>query len=121
MTVIEEWEIKEIARVCHEVNRAYCTAIGDTSQPEWEDAPQWQQDSAVSGVKAKIANPDSTPEDSHNGWLAHKQADGWVYGAIKDPNKKEHPCMVSYDQLPVEQRVKDYLFISVVRALSKFI
>lgn len=118
---IEEWEIREIARVCHEVNRAYCTAIGDTSQPTWEDAPQWQKDSAISGVKVKIANPDSTPEDSHKGWLAHKQADGWTYGLFKDPDKKEHPCMVPYDQLPEEQQVKDYLFISVVRALTKYV
>ena len=29
---------QEIARVCHEVNRAYCQAIGDNSQPTWEDA-----------------------------------------------------------------------------------
>jgi len=29
--------------------------------------------------------------------------------------------LVPYDQLPQEQRVKDYLFISVVRALTKYV
>jgi hypothetical protein len=32
-------EIEEIAKVAHEVNRAYCQALGDFSQPKWEDAP----------------------------------------------------------------------------------
>ena len=41
---------EQIARVCHEVNRAYCRAIGDESQPAWEDAPDWQQRSAVLGT-----------------------------------------------------------------------
>lgn len=43
---------EQIARVVHEVNRAYCEALGDTSQPKWEDAPQWQRDSAMLGVTA---------------------------------------------------------------------
>ncbi len=42
---------EQIARVAHEVNRAYCQALGDNSQPAWEDAPQWQRDSAMLGVK----------------------------------------------------------------------
>lgn len=114
MLPIEEW----IARACHEVNRAYCAAIGDNSQPAWDDAPQWQKDSAIAGVKAVIANPGGKPEDSHANWLAHKLADGWTYGPVKDPATKQHPCMVAYDQLPAEQRVKDHLFIAVVRTLN---
>ena len=27
--------LNDIARVCHEVNRAYCQALGDNSQVEW--------------------------------------------------------------------------------------
>jgi hypothetical protein len=114
MIPLEEY----IAECCHEINRAYCAAIGDTTQLAWHDAPQWQKDSAVDGVKAVIANPNGKPEDSHSNWLAHKLADGWTYGPVKDPNKKEHPCMVPYEELPAEQRVKDYLFIATVRMLN---
>lgn len=110
--------VEQIARVCHEVNRAYCTAIGDNSQPAWEDAEDWQKQSAILGVKGTLAHPGGTPQDSHELWLAHKEAEGWTYGPRKDPAKKEHPCMVPYDQLPTEQRVKDHLFIAVVRALN---
>lgn len=109
---------RDIARVCHEVNRAYCAAIGDNSQPKWEDALEWQRKSAIAGVVFTLDNPEAPPSASHESWLAEKQRDGWKYGAVKDPEKKEHPCFVPYEQLPQEQRVKDYLLQAVVKALS---
>lgn len=110
----------QIAKVCHEANRAYCESIGDTSQLKWEDAPEWQRESAIKGVEFAIANPDAPPSASHESWLAEKQATGWKYGPVKDPDKKEHPCFVSYDELPAEQRAKDHLFQAVVQALKDF-
>lgn len=109
---------EEIARVCHEVNRAYCEAIGDMSQPPWATAPEWQKVSAIKGVEFTCSNPAAGPADSHNSWLAEKERDGWSYGPVKDPDKKEHPCYVPYEHLPVSQRVKDHLFQAVVRALA---
>ncbi|WP_144558518.1 RyR domain-containing protein [Shouchella miscanthi] len=105
--------IEQIAKTAHEVNRAYCQATGDQSQPKWEEAPQWQKDSAINGVCFHLEN-DVTPEQSHENWMKDKQENGWKYGAIKDPEKKEHPCFVAYSELPKEQRVKDYLFKAVV-------
>lgn len=110
--------VTEIARVCHEVNRAYCQAMGDQSQGHWEHAPDWQRESAINGVLYHLKHPDSTPADSHNSWLAEKEAAGWKYGPTKDAEKKEHPCFVPYDQLPREQQAKDYLFLAVVRSMS---
>lgn len=109
--------IEQIARVAHEVNRAYCLALGDTSQAPWEDAPQWQKDSAINGVKFHLDNPSAGADHSHNAWWAEKEAAGWKYGPVKDAEKKEHPCCVPYDQLPVEQRAKDYLFRGLVHAI----
>lgn len=108
----------DIAKVCHEVNRAYCASLGDHSQPAWDDAPDWQRKSAIAGVEYTRANPQAKPSDSHGSWLAEKQADGWKYGPVKDSDKKEHPCFVPYDDLPPEQKAKDYLFQAVVRALA---
>lgn len=108
----------EIARVCHEVNRAYCQSLGDHSQPAWEDAPEWQKESALTGVNLHIDNPNAGVEDSHQSWFAQKVADGWTYGPVKDAEKKEHPCMVPYDQLPQYQQAKDYIFRAVVHALA---
>jgi hypothetical protein len=109
---------EDIARVCHEVNRGYCAALGDTSQVPWEEAPDWQRQSAIKGVEFNLANPDAPPSHSHDSWLAEKRATGWKYGPVKDAEKKEHPCFVPYEELPAEQKAKDYLFKATVRALS---
>ncbi|MCF8566895.1 hypothetical protein LLE49_19435 [Alicyclobacillus tolerans] len=101
-----------IAALCHEVNRAYCQSIGDNSQPSWNDAPEWQKQSAIAGVKFHMEN-ETTPEQSHESWMKQKIDDGWVYGEVKDPELKTHPCMVPYNQLPQEQRSKDYLFKAI--------
>lgn len=107
-----------IAIVAHEVNRAYCEALGDLSQKPWNEAPEWQRTSAIKGVAFHRANPDASPSLSHENWWAEKKQDGWVYGPVKDAAAKTHPCCVPYDQLPVEQRAKDYLFKGVVHALN---
>lgn len=108
---------EQIARVAHEVNRAYCEALGDMSQPVWNDAPDWQKASALVGVDLHLSG-DHGPEASHESWMAQKLKDGWKYGAIKNPDTKEHPCLVPFDQLPKEQQAKDFLFRGVVHALS---
>lgn len=105
-----------IAQLAHAINAAYCLSLGDASQPVWEDAPEWQQQSALLGVDMHLANPDATPEQSHESWLAQKVADGWVYGEVKDEAAKTHPCCLPYAELPTEQKAKDYLFRAVVHA-----
>ena len=42
--------VTAIARVCHEANWAYCESQGDHSQAPWDEAPEWQRQSAVNGV-----------------------------------------------------------------------
>lgn len=111
----DQTKIEAAARAAHEVNRAYCLALGDTSQPSWETAPDWQRSSAINGVIGVIAG--NGPEQSHESWLEEKRATGWVYGPVKDPDKKEHPCFVPYADLPPEQKQKDALYVTTVRAM----
>ena len=105
-----------IARVAHEANRAYCEALGDKSQPTWDDAPDWQRKSAINGVRFHRDNPGAGPEASHDNWMMEKVADGWVYGPVKDLERKEHPCMVPFSKLPQPQQRKDILFRNIVHA-----
>lgn len=106
-----------VAIVCHEANRAYCKTLGDHSQPEWKNAPEWQKSSAMKGVIFHAENPNAGPEASHESWMSQKEREGWIYGEVKDPDKKEHPCMVPFEKLPPEQQAKDFIFRNIVHAM----
>ena len=112
---------RDVAQIAHEANKGLCEAHGDNSQPNWYSAPAWQIESAFDGVRFHLANPNAGPEASHIAWVKTKAAEGWVYGPIKDPGKKMHPCMVPFDELPKEQQAKDHLFRAIVHALEPFI
>lgn len=107
-------KVLRIAKLCHEANRVFCQSINDYSQPLWTDAPDWQKDSAYDGVEHLIKNPKFTAQQMHENWIRHKCADGWIYGDKKSEKYKTHPCLVRYELLSEEQRVKDHIFRSVV-------
>lgn len=109
----------QIARIAHEANRALCVSVGDNTQPPWEWAPKWQKESAIKGVLMHLKYPGTTPEQTHEAWMQEKKEAGWSYGSMKNPDKKEHPCMVPFDQLPLEQKIKDVLFAGVVATLAE--
>lgn len=110
--------MEEIACVCHEVNRAYCIALGDHSQPSWDQAPAWQRESAIRGVECRVG-ASLSPEQSHNSWMTDKVADGWIHGPVKDIVAKTHPCILPYHLLPVSQQAKDHIFGAIVSALGE--
>ncbi|MFW9872159.1 MAG: RyR domain-containing protein [Candidatus Thorarchaeota archaeon] len=112
-------EIEKIAKLCHQVNRAYCKSIGDESHRNWDVCDEWQKESAINGVKYHLENNTTTPEDSHINWLKQKQEEGWKYGEVKDVEKKEHPCFVPYEKLPTEQKSKDYIFKAICDFFKK--
>ena len=110
--------IPTIAAMCHQANKLWCEINGDFSQKDWGEAEQWQRDSAINGVKFRLENPEAGPDAMHNNWSAEKVAQGWVYGDVKDTEKKTHPCLVPFDQLPLFQQKKDKLFSAIVDALK---
>ena len=108
-------QIEAAAKAVHDANRVFCVAIGDNSQVPWEWAEAWQKESAINGIKGVI-NGDG-PVESHTTWCNQKYADGWCYGAVKDPLAKTHPCLVAYNDLPVEQQEKDHVYVAVAKAV----
>lgn len=113
--------IENIAQVAHEINKAYCESIGDFSQPMWQEAPEWQRSSAINGVKFHIETPNASPSAAHEKWFAEREADGWKYGPVKDEAKKENPAFLPYDELPKEQKPKDFLFKQIVHSLKNYL
>lgn len=140
MTDKEKTEI--LAAACHSAWYAYTViGLGEDGEP-WDKAPDWQKDSIRDGVrfwegqlkgfKATAGSFDTEqdyeaavvewarrhlPERSHENWMLHKRNHGWVYGAEKDVEKKTHPCMVPYSDLPEEQRAKDVVVVEAFLAV----
>jgi hypothetical protein len=61
-------KIEQIARMCHQTNKAWCELNGDNSK-DWDEAQQWQRDSAIKGVEFKLDNPDAGHDNTMLGWL----------------------------------------------------
>lgn len=105
-----------LAIVAHSIINAYCQAIGDDGHLPWDETSDDQRASILAGVDMHLANPDTSPEEAHESWLKAKLEQGWQYGETKDVAAKLHPCCLPFDELPIEQQVKDYLFGAAVRA-----
>lgn len=109
--------VEIIACICHQVNKSICEFHGDHSQKDWNECDEWQKESAIAGVEEVLKNPDITSEEIHDKWMLKKAEDGWKFGKEKCPEKKTHPCMIPYEELPEEQRLKDSCFNAVCNAM----
>lgn len=106
----------KIARICHEANRQLQLELGEKPSAHWEECTEEMQASAIEGVQ--IALRGAGPREMHQAWMEHKIAQGWHWGEKKSELMKTHPCIVDYDELPAEQKLKDDLFLAVVHALK---
>jgi hypothetical protein len=43
----------------------------------------------------------------HDVWAQSRISDGWSYGPERNDERKEHPCLVEYEQLPDSERDYD--------------
>lgn len=109
-------EVDMIAAAAHEVNRRYAQLLGDDSHQPWDSAPEWQKVSARAGILG-VAENNYTPEQQHDAWCAHKRATGWVRGDKKNEYAKTHPSLVPYAELSSEEKYKDTLFSTTVKAM----
>lgn len=44
--------------------------------------------------------------NTHEVWARQRLADGWTWGPRRDDARKQHPCLVPFDELPESE--KDY-------------
>lgn len=45
--------------------------------------------------------------NAHDTWAQQRLAEGWKYGQQRDDAKKEHPCLVPYEELPESEKQYD--------------
>jgi hypothetical protein len=114
--------VRRIACVCHEANRGYQKSFPAEGIPiakPWSEFREVYPDQAK-GVEEGVrrALDGASPVDLHRNWCRDKINDGWTYGPEKNVVAKTHPCLLPHDELPEEQRTKDYLFAAIVSALK---
>ncbi|MEN3033487.1 MAG: RyR domain-containing protein [Aquificaceae bacterium] len=56
-------------------------------------------------------------EELHKVWMGEKLAQGWTYGPVKDNQKKTHPSLVPYKDLPEEEKELDRMFVREIPKL----
>ena len=44
--------------------------------------------------------------NTHEVWAAERMKEGWTWGPVRNDERREHPCLVPYDELPESE--KDY-------------
>ena len=110
-------KLKEDLKTSNELQSRLVLAIHEANkeiqQQTGEFIPQLSEHltkSILDGVYFVLDNPNCTPEQQHNNWVHFKRADGWRYGPEKDFERKEHPCLVPYSELPEIQQRKDDVF-----------
>lgn len=103
----------KVAEACHEANRELQKLTGEEVNGSWDEISEDMRQSTLAGVVEVWEG--TTPEKLHQHWCMERMAAGWRWGPVKDPATKEHPCLVNYNQLPLEQKVKDILFQGIAK------
>jgi hypothetical protein len=50
---------------------------------------------------------ESLAKNTHEVWAKQRLAEGWKYGAERNDERKEHPCLVPYEELPENEKNYD--------------
>lgn len=103
-----------IALIAYNIIAEYAKSIGEPERVPFDKLTDEQKQSYVDGVNYVLANPEAGPSAQHDMWLIAKQADGWTWGEVKDEEKKTHPAILPFEELPESQRAKDSIFRAVV-------
>lgn len=45
--------------------------------------------------------------NTHNNWAQQRLSDGWRYGPERNDGRKEHPCLIPYEELPESEKQYD--------------
>jgi hypothetical protein len=112
-----------IAAACHSAARAYAISAGKFDTNPWEVAQFPIRTDTLEAVDLVLAGGGA--EDLHNRWLERMKEKGWTVldAAVEErtPNydKKQHPSMVPFDELPHEERVKTVMFMENVNTMVR--
>lgn len=113
---ISEQQQMQAAKVAHQVNRVLSAFNGDAPKSDWSALTEEEKHCLYVGINAIIANPALTSRDSHELWMNTQIKMGWTYGPVIDRVNKQHPCLVPFDSLEPQDKLKDDVFLTIVKS-----
>jgi ryanodine receptor 2 len=72
-----------------------------TYQPKPIDVSRTELPEQVENLIERLA------ENAHEVWARKRLDQGWRYGPQRNDEKKEHPCLVAYEELPESEKDVD--------------
>lgn len=69
--------------------------------PNPVDTSHVQLPAYIENVRDKLA------ENIHELWSMNKVDQGWTYGEVRDDTRKKHPCLCTFEQLPISEKKYD--------------
>jgi hypothetical protein len=103
-----------IARMLHVVTNALKEANNEPVLPDWDQLDEENKEFSRESVVSILSGEVTTAEQEHNRWAASKMAAGWVYGPVRDNDRKIHPMLVGFHDLSAIQQAKDLVRFAIV-------
>lgn len=69
--------------------------------------PQPVDTSSVELPSELIPLTEQMARNVHEVWARTRFGQGWTYGPVRDDERKQHPCLVPYEDLPESEKVYD--------------
>jgi len=109
-------QIKEkIAELVYEATRMEAEWSNRRIVPEpWQYRDEAFRTQFINIVHQYMEKGIPTPEEAHDSWMKKYFEMGWVYGEVRDAEKKTHPDLVPYNELPQDEKDKDAIFLAFV-------
>lgn len=109
--------VETVAAIAIDLNCCYCDMVAgnqsSTTVP-WEQMSEDARNGMMNIVKKFIENPARSGKESHDRWMESRLSDGWKYGPVASAALKEHPNLVPWSELSVEEQFKDTIFQTCV-------
>ena len=114
----DQQKIEICARIAYEANRSCALAIdGGDFPPPWDATGDWLQKNWQTAVASVLSG--DCPEQRHRAFVEKMTKEGWKYGPETDAEKKEHPDIVLYADLPPDRRLKNQVYADVILAVGR--
>ena len=75
--------------------------------PKKKYIPQPIDTSSIDVPESLLLLGEYLAKNTHEVWAQQRMQDGWTYGKLRDADKKTHPDLVPYEDLPDSEKVYD--------------